>query len=533
MNSRLGRRLVLVGITIGSVVLASCSTASTPPTSGTLSTTTKPYGSLTIAANFASGSFIPKYSSGGTYEALSSAVFDSLVELDVGNREVPAIAERWEIAPDGMSQTFYIRKGVKFHDGSDLTGADVKFSLEMMIAPEATHNRSAEWRNAVKSVELKDDYTVVLHMKAPQFEFVSETSSGITAVMPKKYIEEKGEDFFSKNPIGSGPWKFVSFTPGVRLEIEAVESHWRAVPKFNNLTVLAVPEESAKVAMLKTGELDLAEVAVDSVAGLKAAGLPIVHYEGGTTYYSWVFYDISHPEQYALGDVRVRKAVQLAVNQQEIADKILGGYGRPGTKTVETGAFRDAKDPLIVKPFPYAPEEAKKLLAEAGYPNGFDTTFFDPGQGGQISTMAQALAGYALKIGVKGKIVAGEYSALRTMFTPKQKPEIWNSIFTYRSASRPGFSQLDSTYHSTFSSIKNTNNAKLDALIEKIPMTKDPAERRRIGVEALVMGANEHTTTILGQVDRVLAHSAKIGDFVHYPTPEVFTNVYETITHAK
>ncbi|MDO8672097.1 MAG: ABC transporter substrate-binding protein, partial [Dehalococcoidia bacterium] len=268
----------LIALMIGAVFLVplieGCSTTqpSSGDTSGTTTTATKPYGSLTIQTEFVSGNIDPHQISMATFWPLGAAIFDSLIELTPEGQLRPGIAERWEIAPDGKTHTFYIRKGVKFHDGSDLTGADVKYSLERVLTPTGTHSDGIIWRAAVASVELKDDYTVVMNMKVPQFELLAGFTSlgGSPAVAPKKYIEEKGVDYFGKQPVGSGPWKVLSYQHGTRMELEAVESHWRAVPKFKNITLLNVPEESTRVAMLKTGELDMAAVSPDSVPGLKA-----------------------------------------------------------------------------------------------------------------------------------------------------------------------------------------------------------------------------------------------------------------------
>ncbi|MDO8670844.1 MAG: ABC transporter substrate-binding protein, partial [Dehalococcoidia bacterium] len=222
------------------------------------------------------------------------------------------------MATDGLSHTFYIRKGVKFHNGDDLAGADVKFSLERIMAPESTSIFASQWRAIIAGVDLKDDFTVVVRLKSPRFELlegISEMGGG-AAIVPKKYIQEKGVDYFRKNPIGSGPWRFVSYIPGDRLELEAVESHWRQVPQFKNITHLIVSDEATKVAMLKTGELDLAEVTADSAPTIKAAGLRLYVHDGGGRAMAYLFWDLDHPEKYPLGDVRVRKALSLAIGRK-------------------------------------------------------------------------------------------------------------------------------------------------------------------------------------------------------------------------
>ncbi|MDO8674032.1 MAG: ABC transporter substrate-binding protein, partial [Dehalococcoidia bacterium] len=288
---------------------------------------------MTIAINFGTGTFDPLTASGATFTGLGRAIFDVLLEYDDEDKLVPGIAERWEIAPDGMSQTFYIRKGVKFHNGDDLTAADVKFSIERMMGPKSVHQDVNVWKGVIDKIELKDDYTLIFRMKVPQFDQIKSVDGGMTGVLPKKYFEERGEDFFFRNPIGSGPWKVVKYEPGLRAELEALDSHWRAVPQFKNIILIGAKEEASLVAMLKTGELDLALVSTDSVPGLKAAGIRIVTFDRGTSYYSWPFYDVDNPTAVPLGDVRVRKALQLAINSKEMADKLFSGNAAPQIMT--------------------------------------------------------------------------------------------------------------------------------------------------------------------------------------------------------
>ncbi|MDO8674338.1 MAG: ABC transporter substrate-binding protein, partial [Dehalococcoidia bacterium] len=258
---------VLVALTIGALIMSSCASSPSNPASVTAPSDNKPYGSLVVSAGFGTGAIDPLLSSSDTFMGIGQAIFDTLLNYDANDVLGAGIAERWDVAPDGMSHTYYIRKGVKFHDGSDLTAADVKFSMDRMLAPDSVaQTYAALYRGALASVDVKDDYTVIFRFKAPQFEPLTYMDSGMTAVMPKKYIQEKGVDYFQKHPIGSGPWKLTSFELGNRMDLEAVENHWRATPKFKNVTLLNVKEESTAVAMVKTGELDMAMVGSDAAA---------------------------------------------------------------------------------------------------------------------------------------------------------------------------------------------------------------------------------------------------------------------------
>ncbi|MDO8671941.1 MAG: ABC transporter substrate-binding protein, partial [Dehalococcoidia bacterium] len=411
-------RLLFVLMMVGALILvllaegcsntpqspAASPTTSAPPTSTAPKTPTplpKPGGSLTLAADIGAGVFDPKFGTPRGYMTTGFRVFDLLIEPDPDGRPAPGIAEKWEFSKDGLAHTFYIRKGVKFHDGSDLTGADVKFSLDRILAADSRHPDAATWRTQIASVELVGDWTIVVKMKQPIWELIQGFNNygGSTAVVPKKYIEAKGDDYFGKNPIGSGPYKVTKIEIGNRMEFEAVDSHWKETAKFKNITALFVNEEATVVAMLKTGELDLAAISADSVAGAKAAGLRIVDWDGGAQAWQFVFWDAANPKDYALSDVRVRKALSLGINRQEMADKLYGGFARPSVafRVLPSAYFFD---PNVLKADPYDPDGSKKLMADAGYPSGFNLKYWEMGAGGPMTTINQALAGYWRKIGV-------------------------------------------------------------------------------------------------------------------------------------
>ncbi|MDO8673267.1 MAG: ABC transporter substrate-binding protein [Dehalococcoidia bacterium] len=527
-------------LTVGAMALASGTTSSSP--GGTaISATTKPFGNLNIAAVWQSGSIDPAVNGTTvTFQALGAAVFDTLVDLDANGQVRPALAERWEISTDGKTHTFYIRKGVKFHDGSGLTGADVKFSMERILAPESTNADSTIWRGAIASIEMKDDYTVVLHLKDPLFELLKGISDygGSQAVLPKAYIEKNGVDYFRKNPIGSGPWKITKLNYGSRVEYEAFENNWRAKPKYQNITLIHVKEEATKIAMLKTGELDIAQVAPDSVAGLKAAGLRVLGVDGGSQYTQVFFYDLNNPSKYPTGEVRVRHAMLIATDRQEMANTILGGYGEPTRLWfVPNRAF--ANDPSVIPVEPFNPDGAKKLLADAGYSNGFDNTMYDTatggsGQGSLASTINTAIVGYWQKIGIKTKMIPMEFTAFSALYRPVMKPEVMGTSFgTISGGGQLGFEKLVTVYHGTKGTLKNMTIPRVDELIDKIPITTDPAQKKQMQLEAATLIRNNYTCLPILDIRSLLAIGSKVGDITISRGLLFFENNYDLITHSK
>ncbi|MBI2864177.1 MAG: ABC transporter substrate-binding protein [Chloroflexi bacterium] len=543
-------RLTLVATLVGILLATACSTTPTAPTTSVGSpasqptaaatpTPARPSGTLRVAWSYQDVGRVHEYGNAGAGKG--SAIYDSFLKLTSDGQLAPGLAERWEISADGLTHTFYLRKGVKFHDGSDLTGEDAKFSLERIMDPKVVHasnNERASWPKQIDSIEVKDGYTVILHLKQPQFRvlagFERPGFTASTMVLSKKYVQERGEDYLTAHPMGSGAWKVVNYVPGDRLELEANENYWGEIPKFKNLTILNLTEESTKVAMLKTGELDLAQVAPDSVAGLKAAGLRVSSFDGQSRLYSVSWYDLSNPEKQPLGNVKVRTAISLAVNRQELANTLFAGYAKPGFafQVPPTAYFFDAN---TMKPDPFDPDRAKKLIAEAGYPSGFNVTVWDTSAGGIGSTSTQALAAYWRKVGIEAKITPIQYSAFTPLWLAgPAKPEVWNTI-------QPGTSggnlwqdeSLASIYHSA-GSYHNINIPELDKLLDSLPLIKDQAERKQVAAKIAIMGQQNHAHISYLDIETILAIGPKIGEF----TPvkggaSMWGPVYATITHAK
>ncbi|MDO8670980.1 MAG: ABC transporter substrate-binding protein [Dehalococcoidia bacterium] len=525
--------LVLVIMMIGVPLLSACSNDSTTPTTPTAPS--GPSGSLTIAVNFRNGGLDPMVNTPNTLQTMAMEIYDALVELTPDAVARPGIAERWEIATDGLSHTFFIRKGVKFQDGTDLTGADVKFSLERIMDPKANHQDAATWRAAIAGVDLKDDYTVVIRLKQPLFELLNGFAdySGATAVLPKKYIEANGNDYFAAHPMGSGPFKVVKWEVGNRLELEAMDTHWRAVPKFKNITLVNVLEEGTKVAMLKTGELDIAEISPDSAATLKAAGLRMQPFAGGAQYYGGSYFDMAAPEKYALGNIKNRKALSLAVDRKELGDKLYGGFAVPSTMfyALPTAYFWDATQ---LSPDPFDPEGAKKLMTEAGYPSGFPLKVWDIGAGSILTTLNQALVGYYGKVGIKATSEAIEQAALNNYVRPKPTAQMYDTV---RTAITGGgvfnFEKMTIGYHSTKGGLMNTNDKTLDALIDKVPLTLDLAEKKKTALQAAVLAKNSYWDFGYLDMQTLLAVGPKVGELKPIKGMTGFAAAFETITHGK
>ncbi|PYM73937.1 MAG: hypothetical protein DME03_14770, partial [Candidatus Rokuibacteriota bacterium] len=261
-------------------------------------------------------------------------IWDSLVGFDLENGGIgPGVAERWEQAADGKSWTFYLRKGLRFHNGDPVTAQDVKFSLERVMSPESISSGAAALRRAVDRIEAVDDLTVRVYTKGVIPQFAASLSRAVFmegSVMPKKYVETVGAKGFRDKPVGSGPWKFVRSVPGDRIEYEAVTyPHWRGTPQFKRLTLLLVPEQSTRLAMVRTGEAAIASIGPEAVKEARAGGMKVVSVPG-TMQAVYQFWGLYRPEAKSspLNDVRVREALSLAIDRQQVIDHVMGKEAR-------------------------------------------------------------------------------------------------------------------------------------------------------------------------------------------------------------
>jgi peptide/nickel transport system substrate-binding protein len=263
-------------------------------------------------------------------------------------------------------------------------------------------------------------------------------------VMPKKYIEAVGVKGFRDKPVGSGPWKFVRSVPGDRIEYEAVPTpHWRGTPQFKRLTLLLVPEQSTRLAMVRTGEASIVSISPDGIKEARAGGMRVVSVPG-TMQAVYQFWGTYRPEVKGspLTDARVREALSLAIDRQQIIDHIMAKEARwPLPFTV----FRYSTDVDVARwenwsrsALRYDPARAKQLLAEAGHPAGFKMTFWNtalPGTPFMIQ-IGEALAGFWEKIGVKVEMKTVEWGVFDPMTRGEQKGLVGTASM-FRTAGRP------------------------------------------------------------------------------------------------
>jgi peptide/nickel transport system substrate-binding protein len=357
--------------------------------------------------------------------------FDSLVGVDVDDKPVPALATSWEPNEDYTVWTIHLREGVQFHDDwGEMTAEDVEFSLRRFISPECLAAQSPEMGSVISDIVIVDRYTLEIHLSEPRPVFVEYylrdgPTESMGMVMSKAYWEAVGAEGFLEHPIGTGQWKFVEFRPGDSVTWEAVDEHWSGVvPGFDRVILMEVPEESTRVAMLERGDADLIDVGIDRGLMLDKEGYDVVLVKevGRTPIF---FFDTWRPEAIEANNPltlrEVRKALSLAINRQEINETMFGGFfdpvPLPGLNTGSTGVglpeetCKQWREWAKVA-YRYDPDEARRLLAEAGFPEGFEVTFwsYNSSRGPFETALIEVVAGYWEAIGVKTNIIPTDYN---------------------------------------------------------------------------------------------------------------------------
>src|SRR5688572_4583843 len=325
---------------------------------------------------------------------------DALVKPMPGNLMAPSLAESWTESKDKREYEFFLRKGVKFHNGDAFTADDVKFSFERA--------KGVQLKERVKEVVVVDPHKVrfVLHEPWPDFMVVYGTLvSAAGWITPKNYFEKVGPDGFKKHPIGLGPYKFVSQKPGLEVVMEANEDYWRKVPSVKRLVFLSVPEGTTRLAMLRNGEVDVAYL-LEGQLGESIRNDPKLKlaFSGGIGSFFLDFFDMWDPKS-PFHDQRVRKAASLALDRQAISDADTLGASKLNGNIV----LRRFEYALPIEADPYDPEQAKKLLAEAGYPNGFDAGDLTPSP--PYFTTGEAISTYLGAVGIRTRLKTMERAA--------------------------------------------------------------------------------------------------------------------------
>jgi len=362
-----------------------------------------PRSSAVYAVSYETDTVDPHKCAGTACQRITEHLYEGLTQFDrVGNID-PCLAESWE-NPDDKTWIFHLRQGVKFHNGEELDAEDVKFSLERLVDPE-TAAPYASWFNAIETVDVVDKHTVKLNLNIPYTPILGALAADAAGIVNKTWAQgllDEGTLEFTLDAVGTGPYRLQEFIPADHFTFVKHEDYWKeGLPHIDEVTWKVMVDLDARVAGLRSGTIDFAEL--DDVAYSLLEnddGVAVHSLQGFSNRCAFI-----NCEREPFTDVRVRQAISKALDRQEMIDKLAGGYGQL-TGTLSTG-WAEYYIPVDELPYDVDIEGAKALLAEAGFPNGFDCTILTltPLPYSQIPTVMQA---QLAKAGINAEILVLE-----------------------------------------------------------------------------------------------------------------------------
>ena len=371
-------------------------------------------GVLVFARSGDSVSLDPGRETDGETFYATHQVFDTLVEFKTGTTEiVPALATSWDVSDDALTYTFYLRKGVQFHDGTPFNAEAVVFSMERQFNEDHPYYSYGPWKYwsymdmsaIVKSVSALDDLTVRFELKKVEAPFLANLAMDFAGIVSPTAFKADPEGF-SSNPVGTGPFQFVSWTKDSDIVFERNENYWEDV-YVERLILKVIPDATARWLALQKGEVDIIDFpAADDLPAMQAnPDIQLIQQPGLN-----VGYLALNTQKKPYDDKRVRQAMNYAINRQEIIDAVYGSAGQVAKNPIPPTMWSFNDD---IEPYPYDLAKAKQLFAEAGYPNGFTTEIwampvarpYNP----DARKIAEIMQAQLAKVNVKVEIISYEW----------------------------------------------------------------------------------------------------------------------------
>ena len=412
-------------------------------------------------------------------------MYDGLVRYKDGTLEVePALATSWEISDDGKTYTFHLREGVKFHDGSMFDAEAVKFNFDRMLKDDHPYHNTgpfplAFFFSAIQETTVIDQYTVQLSLDAPYAPLLSNLAYPTGLIVSPAAVKEYGEDF-GRNPSGTGAFKFASWESNVRVVVEKNEEYWDGAPPLQAVVFRPITDNNTRVTEMLSGGIDMmVEVPPDNVATFSNEKFTIYEQAG-----PHLWFLILNCKEGPFSNKSVRQAVNYAIDKEALVNSVLSGTAEVAagpTPPAFAWAYNDA-----LSPYPYDPEKAKQLIADAGFEGAELTFYVTEGGSGMLDPipMGTAIQADLAKVGLKVNIETYEWNTFLGKVNPglEGKADMaemaWMTndpdtlpFLALRTEAWPDKGGFNSGYYS---------NPEVDELLEKARVSTDQNERAEL-----------------------------------------------------
>ena len=450
-------------------------------------------------------------------------VVETLVTFPAESTQVvPGLAESWTISKDGLQYTFKLRRGIAFHDGTPLNAEAVKFSIERQINPNHPAYKLGKYPFAnyffgnVKAVEVLSDERVAFLLNEPRASFLAVLTSGAASIVSPTAVMKWGPDYPS-HPVGTGPFRFASWDRGQRVVLEKNPGYWKYPVKVERVIYRPIVEDQARLTELLTGGLDLiVGVPADNVAPLeKNPKITLLKQVGAHVWYLGM-----NNQKKPFDDKRVRQALNYAVNKDAIVNDVLKGTGSPSKGPVLPGTW--GADGAL-KAYPYDPDRAKKLLAEAGYPNGFTTTLWVPESGSGMQApvaMSTVMQSNLKAVGVNVSLQTMEWGAYLAKLRSKEQ-ELF-ALSWMAGTEDPDMVMYPLLHSSQWTPVGPNRalykNARFDALLTQARVTTDQAKRAQLYKEAQRILIDDAPWVFVDHEIQIAALTKRVQGFKLHPS---------------
>lgn len=436
----------------------------------------------------------------GTREVLFN-IFEGLVKPNSDGEMIPAVAEKYELSEDGTTYTFTLREGVKFHNGQTVTAEDVVYSINRCAAvPEGQEKPLVAAFSAVKSVEALDEKTVAVTIAQRDLEFISYMTA---AIIPADYENQ------DTAPVGTGPFRFVSRTPQQDFVMERFEDYWGAPAWLDKVTYKICENADALVMNLNGGSIDLCAHLTSAQASQLNQNFQVLE---GTMNLVQAIYLNNQAKPF--DNQLVRQALCYAIDRQGIMDMVADGHGTAVGSSIYP-AFTKYFVPELVDKYPHSVEKAKELLAQAGYPNGFDMTISVPNNYQPHMDTAEVVAEQLREAGIRVTIQPVEWSTwLDTIYNGRQFQATVVGVDAANMTARAMLERFTSDYGKNFI---NYNNPAYDALFQQAINAQDEATQTDLYKQMETMLADTAANVYIQDLCDLVAMRQDLGGLKFYP----------------